>query len=70
MLDLREVFSVNGFLRHHRDHIARLGETVKPVVLMVKGKPSLIIQDAESYSQIIDRLERAEAGARTRGDAV
>ncbi len=63
MLDLRQVFSLTDFLRHHRDHIARLGETGKPVVLTVKGKPSLIIQDAESYQQLIDRLDAAEKAA-------
>lgn len=49
MIDLRQVFSLTDFLRHHRDHIVRLEETGKPVVLTVKGSPSLIIQDAESY---------------------
>jgi PHD/YefM family antitoxin component YafN of YafNO toxin-antitoxin module len=67
MLDLRQVFSLTDFLRHHRDHIARLGESGKPVVLTVKGKPSLIIQDAESYQGLLDRLELAES--RARGEA-
>jgi len=61
MLDRRQVFSPTDFLRPHRNHIARLGETGNSVVLTVKGMASLIIQDAESYQQLIDRLERAEA---------
>lgn len=63
MLDLRQVFSLTDFLRHHRDHIARLGKSGKPVVLTVKGKPSLIIQDAESYQGLLDRLDAAEEAA-------
>lgn len=57
---MRQVFSVTDFLRNHKEHIARVTETGKPVVLTVKGKPALVIQDAESYQELIDRLERAE----------
>lgn len=60
MLDLRHVFSLTDFLRHHKDHVARLEETGKPVVLTVKGRPALVIQGAESYQALLDRLERAE----------
>lgn len=60
MLDLRKVFSVTDFLRNHKEHIARVTETGKPVVLTVKGKPALVIQDAESYQVLLDRLEEAE----------
>ena len=60
MLDLRQVFSVTDFLRNHKELIARVTETRKPVVLTVKGKPALVIQDADSYQELLDRLERAE----------
>ena len=60
MLDLRQVFSLTDFLRNHKEMVARVTETHKPVVLTVKGKPALVIQDAGSYQELIDRLERAE----------
>lgn len=60
MLDLRQVFSLTDFLRNHKDMVARVTETHKPVVLTVKGKPALVIQDADSYQELIDRLEKAE----------
>lgn len=60
MLDLRQVFSLTDFLRNHKEMVARVTETRKPVVLTVKGKPSLVIQDAESYQELMDRLDRAE----------
>lgn len=66
MLDLRQVFSLTDFLRHHKDHVARLEESHKPVVLTVKGKPSLVIQDAESYQALLDRLEQAERKTKRR----
>ena len=60
MLDLREVFSLTDFLRNHRELVSRLTESRKPLVLTVKGKPALVIQDAGSYQELLDRLERAE----------
>jgi prevent-host-death family protein len=63
MLDLRQVFSLTDFLRNHKEMVARITETHKPVVLTVKGKPSLVIHDADSYQEIMDRLESAEGRA-------
>lgn len=60
MLDLRQVFSLTDFLRNHKDMVARVNETHKPVVLTVKGKPALVLQDADSYQELMDRLEKAE----------
>lgn len=60
MLDLRQVFSLTDFLRNHKEMVARVTETRKPVVLTVKGKPSLVLQDADSYQELMDRLDKAE----------
>ena len=64
MLDLRQVFSLTDFLRNHKELVSRVTETKKPVVLTVKGKPALVIQDAGSYQDLMDRLEKAEGGPR------
>ena len=71
MLDLRQVFSLTDFLRNHKELIARVTETRKPVILTVKGKPALVIQDAGSYQELLDRLENAGHGPqepRAKGD--
>jgi prevent-host-death family protein len=60
MVDLRQVFSLTDFLRHHKEHVARLECNRKPVVLTVKGRPVLVLQDAKSYQDLLDRLEVAE----------
>lgn len=65
MLNLRQVFSLTDFLRNHKEMVARVTETHEPVVLTVKGKPALVIQDADSYQELMDRLERAEARDKT-----
>jgi len=33
----------------------------RPLVLTVNGRAELVVQDAESYQQILERLERFEA---------
>jgi hypothetical protein len=35
--------------------------TRRPVVLTVNGKAEFVVQDAESYQRILDRLERLQA---------
>jgi prevent-host-death family protein len=60
MLDLRELFSVTDFLRNHREHIAKLQESGKPVVLTVKGKPAVVMQDAAGYQSLLDELEKTK----------
>jgi len=36
-------------------------KTHRPVVLTVNGKAELVVQDAKSYQQILERLDRLEA---------
>ncbi|MFN7480993.1 MAG: type II toxin-antitoxin system prevent-host-death family antitoxin [Armatimonadota bacterium] len=61
MLDLRQVFTLTDFLRNHKEMVARLNENHKPVVLTVKGRPALVIQEADSYQDLLDRLRKAES---------
>ncbi len=53
---------MTDFLRNHKEFIALVTETKKPVVLTVRGQPALVIQDPESYQVLMERLEKAEAG--------
>jgi prevent-host-death family protein len=59
---LNKAFTVTDFLRNHKEFIALVTETKKPVVLTVRGQPALVIQDPESYQVLMERLEKAEAG--------
>ena len=60
MLDAREIHSLTDFLRNHKAHVTRLKKTHAPEVLTVNGKAELVVQDAESYQQLLDRLHRME----------
>jgi len=63
MIDLKNIFSLSDFQRRTREHIRRLKRTGRPEVLTVNGKAELVIQDAESYQELLDALDRAEAVA-------
>ena len=41
--------------------IHRLRQSGRPAVLTVNGKAEVVVQDAEAYQALLDRLDRAEA---------
>ena len=63
MIDLREVRSVTEFQRNIKDYVGQLKENKSPLVLTVNGRAELVVQDAESYQLLLERLERAETVA-------
>ena len=65
MIDLREVCSVTEFQRNLKDY-GRLKKGKTPMVLTVNGRAELVVQDAESYQALLQRLEEAEAAAGVR----
>jgi prevent-host-death family protein len=66
MLDLREVRSVTEFQRNLKDYVVRIKKNKTPLVLTVNGRAEIVVQDADSYQAILDRLERAETAAAIR----
>ena len=66
MIDLREVRSVTEFQRNIKEYVGRLKENKTPMVLTVNGRAELVVQDAESYQLLLERLERAETVAAIR----
>jgi prevent-host-death family protein len=66
MIDLREVRSVTEFQRNLKDYVGRLKGRKAPLVLTVNGRAELVVQDAESYQALLQRLEHAEAVAAIR----
>ena len=66
MLDTRTIHPLTDFLRNHKDHIARLKETRKPEVLTVNGRAELVVQDADSYHDLLDKMQHMETLAAIR----
>jgi PHD/YefM family antitoxin component YafN of YafNO toxin-antitoxin module len=61
MLDIaRDINSLSNFKRNTSEFIQQLKETGSPLVLTINGVSELVVQSAESYQQILDRLEYLE----------
>jgi len=60
MIDLTEIRSLTEFVRHSKECVGRIKEKRFPMVLTVNGKAEVVVQDAESYQKLLDRLDRIE----------
>lgn len=60
MISLTNIHSVSDFQRNPRGILGKLKTSRSPIVLTVNGKPELVVQDAESYQLLLDRVEAAE----------
>ena len=56
-----EIHSLTDFQRNAREHIRRLRQSGRPAVLTVNGRAEVVVQDAQAYQDLLDRLDRAEA---------
>ena len=66
MFDLLEVRSITEFQRDLELYFAQLKEKRTPIVLTMNGRAEVVVQDAEGYQALLDRLERAETLAALR----
>ena len=60
MINLNNIQSVTDFQRNPKGLLGKLKETHSPVVLTVNGKPEFVVQDAESYQKLLDKVQAAE----------
>jgi hypothetical protein len=60
MINLTNIHSVTDFQRNPKGILGLLKTTKSPVILTVNGKAELIVQDAESYQKLLDKVEAAE----------
>ena len=66
MIDLKDFHSVTEFQRNLKEHVGRLKTRKGPLILTVNGRAEIVVQDAESYQALLDRLELAETAAAIR----
>jgi len=52
----RDIHSLSSFKRNTLEFIAQMKQTGKPVVLTVNGKAELVVEDAESYQQMLSGI--------------
>ena len=56
----RDIMSLSTFKRDSNKVMRQMKKTKEPVVLTVNGKAAFVVQDAESYQQLLELKERAE----------
>lgn len=61
MLNLRNIHPLSEFQRGAKTFLERLKQTQSPIVLTVNGKAAVVVQDAESYQKLLDRMELLES---------
>jgi PHD/YefM family antitoxin component YafN of YafNO toxin-antitoxin module len=59
-INIKDIRSVTDFQRNARTHVARLRKTKAPMVLTVNGSAAIVVQDAATYQQLVDRVENLE----------
>jgi prevent-host-death family protein len=57
----RDIHSLSTFKRDTAKLVRQMKKTKAPVVLTVNGKAELVVQDAESYQQLLEAKDRMEA---------
>ncbi|MBD2452623.1 type II toxin-antitoxin system Phd/YefM family antitoxin [Nostoc sp. FACHB-87] len=53
----KDIHSLTEFKRNTTEFLQRIKETKHPLVLTVNGKAELVVQDAESYQELLDAAE-------------
>lgn len=56
----RDIQSLTTFKRDTNRLVKQIRETKEPMILTVKGKPSVVVQDAESYEELMRFKDRME----------
>jgi prevent-host-death family protein len=60
MINLENIHSLTDFKRNVKQFLERIKATKLPLILTVNGKAEVVIQDASTFQEMMDRLERAE----------
>jgi prevent-host-death family protein len=61
MLDItKDIQSLTNFRRKSGKFLKLIKATKRPLVLTVNGKAAAVVQDAESYQQLLDSAARAD----------
>ena len=60
MIDLNEIHSLTAFKRNTSHYVKRLKKSRSPLVLTVNGKAELVVLNAKSYQDILEKIEYAE----------
>jgi prevent-host-death family protein len=61
MLDIaNDIRSLSDFKRKTSELLDRLKKSGNPLVLTINGRAEVVVQDAEAYQQLLERVEAIE----------
>lgn len=61
MIDIvKNIDSLSNFKRNTAKFVKKMKKSGSPVVLTVNGKAQVVVQDAESYQRLLERIEQTE----------
>lgn len=61
MIDLTNIFPLTDFKRNTKDFLKRMKKSGSPLVLTVNGEAKLVVQDAESYQELLALIDHYQA---------
>jgi prevent-host-death family protein len=61
MISLKDIQSLTDFKRNTAKYVKKIKKSKNPLVLTVNGKAEIVVQDAEAYQAMLERIERVEA---------
>ncbi len=64
MINLENIHPLTDFKRNVKRFIEQIKATKSPLILTVNGKAEIVIQDAISFQEMMQRLESSEAEIR------
>lgn len=60
MINLKSIHPLTDFKRNTSKHLKELKESKSPLVLTVNGKAEVVVLDAESYQDLVNKIEYSE----------
>jgi prevent-host-death family protein len=60
MGNVTDVHSLTEFQRNARSLIGKVKKSKNPLLLTVNGRPEVVVQDAEVYQAMVERLQEME----------
>ena len=57
----QDIHPLTDFKRNTTGFMKKIKKTKRPVVLTVNGRAELVVQDTNSYQNMLERLDRLEA---------
>lgn len=64
-INLENIQTLTDFKRNAKDYVERIKATKSPLVLTVNGKAEVVVQEAQAFQDMMDKLERVESELKT-----